>query len=331
LANKHYKSIIRLFDHCGISAGDDFNLSRAKKQLQAEFRVAREGMIEIDGNTYTQHEVFDEIENEDFPKRLSFHKQIWDNPQILQLLEKNIMNFATINEAFKPFWNNKDFDNFFSPYFTGPFNYISRTLLASAKLREMGDLLAYEDFLQPAEREEAFRPLRIFLDENIRLLRNVNKESYKLIKQKITHWIDGEWYMFFNNLPHEFYDLKLEIATKLVNIGVDIQRFHKPDCKKMSTQLVSLTDMPDNLRSTILTNHEAYTSSRGIRLKGGWWVVWIIFILIKAFGSKSCEGTSNSNRIQPYQFQVADSVVRKFRDSAFKIRSKNPPENHTIE
>jgi hypothetical protein len=55
LANKEYTSIIRLFNHCDISINDDFNLSRARKQLQAEFGIAQDGFIEIEGYTYTRH------------------------------------------------------------------------------------------------------------------------------------------------------------------------------------------------------------------------------------------------------------------------------------
>ena len=68
---------------------DDFNLSRAKKQLQAEFGIAQEGFIEVEGYAYSRHDVFEEIEQPDFSKRLDFHKQIWNSPQILKLLEEN--------------------------------------------------------------------------------------------------------------------------------------------------------------------------------------------------------------------------------------------------
>src|ERR1043165_2518767 len=97
LANKQYISIIRLFDHCGISTGDDFNLSRTKKQLQAEFGIAQGGFIEIDGHTYTRHDVFEEIEKPDFIQRLHFHKQIWKSPQILHLLEESSADLVAIH------------------------------------------------------------------------------------------------------------------------------------------------------------------------------------------------------------------------------------------
>ncbi|HKB43907.1 MAG TPA: hypothetical protein VKC90_05950, partial [Chitinophagaceae bacterium] len=90
-------------------------MSRAKKQLQAEFGIGKGGFIEVDAYTYTRHDVFEEIELPDFSKRLNFHKQIWKSRQILQLLEKNTTNLTAIEDEFKPFWSKKEFDEFFSP------------------------------------------------------------------------------------------------------------------------------------------------------------------------------------------------------------------------
>lgn len=325
MANKQYISIIRLFDYCGVSTGEDFNLPRVKKHLEAEFRIAQSGFIEVDGYTYTRHDVFEEIERPDFAKRLVYHRQIWKSPYILELLEKNNADLVALDNAFILFWNDKQFDEFFSPYFAGPFNYVSRTLLAENKLAEMSHLLSYEDFLQPAEREEAFRPLRIFMDENIRLLRNINGENYDIMRPKIAHWIATDWHLFFNNLPHEFYDEKNDITTRLINLGVAIQRSYRRDCRKMSEQLMSLQDTPESLRSTITSNHAAYTSSSRVTLKfrNGWWVLWVIFMLIRIVGSDGCGENKtdynpviqyNGNRISP------DSLLKMVKDSSFRVK-----------
>ncbi len=318
MANKQYISIIRLFEHCGISTGDDFNLLRVKKQLQAEFTIAKNGFIEVDGYTYSRHDVLEEIEQPDFLNRLTFHKAIWKSRQLLQLLENNSIDLTTIHIEFISFWNNKEFDQFFSPYFAGPFNYLSRTLLTEMRLKEMGDLLGYEGFLLPVEREEAFRPLRIFLDENIRLLRNVNGDNYKMMRPKIAHWIDQDWYVLFNHLPQEFYDEKNDITSRLVNIGVAIQKTHRRDCRKMSEQLISLQDTPESLRSIIVSNHAVYTSSRvkGIGFRGGFGIVWVFILLIRAITSNGCNDNSNNS----YKFTPPDfSVKYELPDTLFKI------------
>lgn len=322
---KQYTSIIRLFDHCGISAGDDFNLSRAKKQLQAEFGIAQGGFIETGGYTYTRQDVFEEIEHADFARRFVFHKQVWNSPHILQVLEKNTIDFAAVRNEIKPFCGNKEFDEFFSPYFAGPFSYLSRVLLAESKLKETGELLSYEEFLQPAEREEAFRPIRIYLDENFKLLRNVNGENYKIMRPNIIQWIDTDWYKFFNNLPHEFYDIKNDITTKLINIGVAVQKKHRADCKKMSYQLIALGDTPESLRSTIVSNHQVYTgSSRSFSWRGGFWVFWIIIMLMKGVLADGCGANSTTPDFKyadpnEIKFQVPDTVFKRIKDSTNKF------------
>jgi len=327
LASKQYISIIRLFDHCDITTGDDFNLSRVKKQLQAEFGIAQNGFIEVDGYTYTRHDVFEEIEQPDFLQRLIFHKQIWNSPQILLLLENNNADPIEINIEFKTLWGNKEFDKFFSPYFVGPFTYLSRTFLSEGRLREMGNLLSYEDFLQPDEREEAFRPVRVFLDENIRLLRNIHKENYDIMRPQINHWIDSDWYLFFNNLPHEFYETKNDIITYLVNIGVAIQKTHASDCTQMSEQLISLQDTPESLRNTIVSNHAVYTKSSSTEGSTNWrvifWVIWIIIMVIR--GASSCGCTSDRADYKQY---LPTSIKYQLPDSFYKILNSNLSPNH---
>jgi hypothetical protein len=322
---KQYISLIRLFDHCGIPADDNINLPRIKKQLQAEFGITGGGFIEVDDYSYNRHDVFEEIERPDFLQRLVFHKQIWKRPQILQLLENNIADFSgTLRSEFALLWNNKAFDEFFSPYFAGPFNYLSRTLLADTCLREMGDLLAYENFLLPAEREEAYRPVRVFLDENLKILRNVNRENYKIMRPKIVHWIGKEWHQFFNNLPHEFYDIKFDIINYLVNIGVAIQKSHRRDCRQMSEQLILLQDAPERLMEIIASNHNVYTRSSGSTWSFGWGrgfgVAWLIFMLFRVVASDGCgdNKTPYKEFITP-QYPIRDSSFKIVKDSIFEI------------
>lgn len=319
MASKQYISIVRLFNYCDISTGKDFNLSRTKKQLQAEFGIAQEGFIEIDGYTYTRHDVFEEFGQPDFLKRLNFHKQIWNTPVLLQLLEDNSFNVATIREGFRPFWNDMEFDEFFSPYFVGPFNYISRGLLSEERFSDIAELLQFEDFLQAPEREEAFRSIRIFLDENFRLIRNTTGENYKMMRTNIALWIDKEWYPFFNALPHEFYDIKQDMVVRLINLGVAIQKTYRRDCRSMSEQLISLQEMPESTRQTIVSNHAAYHSSKSPNLRGTFWIGWVIFIVIRAVASNGCNDTSTDYQyFQNNNFNKVeiDSLVNTLRDSS---------------
>jgi len=318
LANKQYISIIRLLKYCEIPTDVAFDLPRTKKQLQAEFNIAQGGFIETDGYTYTRQDVFEEIDRPDFLSRLHFHKQLWNSPQILQMLEKNKADLELLSGEFKPFWSNPQFDEFFSPYFAAPFNYISRTLLADMQFEMMGELLAFDGFLLPSEREEAFSPLRTFLDDSVKLLRNISKDNYKMMRPKMAHWIDTDWHGFLNALPDELYDVKVQIVNRLINIGVAVQKTHRRDCRKMSGQLILLSDMPENLRSVIFSNHKIYSRSRfSLQLRSGFWAVWLIIAIVRAISSESCNNSSNGlNGFDQTKFTIDSSVLKALRDSS---------------
>jgi hypothetical protein len=307
LASKQYISIIRLLEHCGISTNEELNLTRVKKQLSAEFGMSANGFIEVDGHTYTRNDVFEELDRPDFSERLVYHRQLWHSPQLREWLENNNVNLYTIADEFTSFLGDKKFDEFFSIYFSGPFNYAARTILTSHHLTEMGKLLAYEEFIQPAEREDAFRPIRIYLDDALRTLRNINGDNYSMMRPKIVQWIEEDWYTFFNNLPPEFYEIKFEIVTKLINIGVAVQKTHRNDCRLVSEQLVSLKDTPEALRGIIVSNNTVYSnssSSSSSSWRSYWWIIWVIFMLVRAGTSDGCNSKPSYDFKEKFQVPV---------------------------
>lgn len=311
MANKRYISPVRLFKHCGIDTGADLNLSRIKKQLQAEFNISRDGFIEVDGFAYSRNDIMEEIDHPEFLLRWKFHKQIWERPALRKLLEENEGGAYDLEAILNPFRGNTEFDKFFSPYFAGPFQQISRSLLNERNLGELGELMRFEQFIQGVEREEAFRPTRIFLDEEFRIIRNVTKENFKLMRPKIEHWIKSDWGFLFSNLPDELYTIKYEIAVKLLNLGVEIQKTHRKDCRRISGQLVELKDAPENLRSLILSNHAAYNDSAPgcLNFKGGAGIIiFVIFILIRAIFGDSCNRPAPDYSTIPYR--TIDSILR---------------------
>lgn len=296
---KQYISIIRLLEHCGISTSEPLSLSRVRKQLNAEFGLTSSGFIETGGFTYTRQDVFEEIDREDFMQRYVYHKRLWESPELLSLLEKNTVDFFAVRDEFNEFTGDEVFDVFFSPYFAGPFNYLSRNYLAQLNFIEMAQLLEYEDFVQPAERDEAFRPLRLFLDENLRLLRNVNKDNYKIMREKIRPWVEDSWGAFLNYVPHELYEQKTEIVVKLVNIGVAVQRSHRADCRAMSYQLVAVSDLPEELIKTIASNHSVYTRNEGSSGSGCFSssgvIFFVIFLFLRLIASDGCDSSRSSS------------------------------------
>jgi hypothetical protein len=282
LASKQYISIIRLFDHCGIAYQEEINISRVKKQLTAEFGIAVSGIIEIGQHSYNKNDIFEEIDRPDFNTRIIYHKKIWESIATLTFLENNIFDGEKMRMEMKKFQNDVQFDHFFSPYFSASFNYIARNYLNDLRLDDMAELLAFEDFLQGIDREEAFKPIRLFLEDSMRLLKNTNKDNYKLVKPKIAHWINTRWSHFINNLPHEFYNMRNDLISSVVNLTVAIQKTNRSDCRSISTELTCLTQLSPELTDIIYNNHQVYTNTATITNSGNYgWVIWVIIILIR--------------------------------------------------
>ena len=284
MASKQYTSIIRLFLHSDVSINDaDINVPRIKKQLTAEFDFAKDGFIVVDGYSYSKNDLLEELGRADFLQRLHYHKRIWENKAVVSILEDNELRLYELRDQIKTFANDVSFDAFFSPYFAVPFNFILRNYLNAKRLSDVGAWLLFEDFLQGEDREEAFRALRIFLEENVRLLKNINSDNYQIIRPQIEHWLKPGGSDLLNNLPHEFYATKNDIVLYLINLTVRIQKTNKQDCKNISRELTCVTDIAAEYEDLIMNNHKVYTGT-GVTTSSGtnyWWVIWIAIMLFR--------------------------------------------------
>ena len=280
MAKKQYQSIIRLLEHSGVDVSAPLNLSRLKKQLNAEFDFSATGFIEVDGHSYSKADVFEELDQPQFEQRFIYHTRVWKCKFILSLLEDYEFNYPAFKDQMESFNNDAAFDEFFSPYFAASFNYLSGKFLNENRFLEMGQLLAFEEFILAGDREEAFRPLRLFLEENLKVFRNLNKENYKTFRPQLQKWSVSYWSRVFNGLPDEYFDYKNEYAYYLVNLTVAIQQSHPADCVAISTELTCMNDLPEEMQKTILNNHAAYTNKKGSSVNWGW-VVWLVIILLR--------------------------------------------------
>jgi len=289
LANKQYISPIRLFDHCGIDYNGEINLQRIKKQLIAEFDFSKTGFIETSGYTYNKNDVLEEIERPDFANRLTYHQRLWASKPILSVLENNQVDMASISMAFDKFQGEPEFDSFFSPYFAAPFNHICRSFINDGRLDKVGQWLWFRDFLQMPEREEGFKAIRIFLEENDRLFKNISKENYDIFRPKIKHWIETGWVDLFNNLPDEFYQQKNQLIVELINLTVKIQRIEAGDCRRISNGLIALREVPGDLSSTIASNHTIYNGSSSTSSSPNyWWIAWLVIFVVRLLAHGGC-------------------------------------------
>jgi len=295
LANKQYISIIRLLQHAEIDVESEINVARVKKQLAAEFNFSPTAIIEIDNYSYNKNDVFEELDNALFADRMAFHKAIWNNKSVLGFLEENRFSFTEFNQEIQGFYNKPELDTFISPYFAISFNVVARNYINALQFDDLGYLLSFEGFILGADREEAFRSIRIFIDENIRLLKNTSKDNFMMMRPKILHWITSDWSFFVNNLPDDFYETKEDLIIPLINLTVSIQRTNHHDCKSVSLQLNQIEEISSNLRETITNNHNIYTgntakteTSSGFDYSNFKWIIWVIIIGLKIIAMGGC-------------------------------------------
>ena len=113
----------------------------------------------------------------------------------------------------------------------------------------------------------------------------------------------------------------------MINLGVAIQKSHRRDCRKMSEQLIALQDTPESLRGTIISNHAVYTRSRTtgtINWRSGWWIIWVIFMLIRVVSSNGCgESKTEYNPHIQYEYNgksiSPDSLIKMVKDSSLRL------------
>lgn len=285
MANKQYISPIRFFEHAGIDHTGELNITRIRKQVMAEFDLSASGFVELEGFSYNRNDLLEELEQPDLKERLAYHARIWQNKALLAVLEENKVDITQMGKDLDNFQNEPAFDAFFSPWFAGPFAYASRNFITNNKIDQLGDWLRFEGFLLPAEREEAFKPLRLFIEESLHVFRNISKENYYLMRPKMPGWLTWGWSTVMNNLPDEFYQVRNDIIVLLINITVKVQHSYREDCRNISYGLMSLKDVPQNLRDTIINNDRVYNNTGGSGSDSGsfsyGWIIWLIIIVIR--------------------------------------------------
>src|ERR1700743_1394286 len=117
-----YQSIIRFFEYAHIEYAipEDFNLVRARKLVNAEFAMQADGIIVVEQISYTKQDILAELDRPDFMARLIQHKRVWENPSLLDLLEKDKVNLSQ-----QPAWFHLGyaprFKEFVSEYFAAIF------------------------------------------------------------------------------------------------------------------------------------------------------------------------------------------------------------------
>lgn len=277
-----YQSIIRFLEyaHIDYNVPQDFNLSRAKKLVNAEFSMQPDGIIGIETFSYTKQDLLTELERSDFIQRLENHKRIWENKSLLDLLEKDKIDLTQ-----RPSWFHlayaPHFKEYVSEYFAPVFDRIMRAILAKNNLHNAAIWLDYFPFIAAENEEEALRSTRLYLNEVVKFFKNLNDESYKTREGELYMWHNSNWSAFFNKLPDSLLGYVDEIISAIINFTVRIQKSNRNMCYELSKEMLLVNNANFSLKQLVRSNHETYKKNYESRtIKGQFNSVNYIYILI---------------------------------------------------
>lgn len=305
----HAQSLIRFLEYCNIdySDKDTFSVQRAKRQVNAEFALEESGIITIDGVSYNKSDVLKELEHPDFTERLQYHVMLWNHKVLLRLLEQDAINIDDVNTQFLSLANDEGFRYFLGPLMATAFNSVMKSLLKVPDFYNAFLWLRLKVFITPEEEEYAYQSLRIFLEEQLRLFKNLNSETYTNKYNEIAPWQRQEWHLLFNNLPDSLYYFNDEFAHVLINFTVQVQRPDKALCLAISTRLLQMHNVSYNYKKLINDNHRIYLSNAPVSTQRksksphmGWIATALVIVLLRLLmQAKSCNNDNYSDRSIP--------------------------------
>ncbi len=318
--NKQYISIIRFLEHLGIDISNWTDNVRIKKLANAEFNMSQNGFIEIDGFAYSKEDVLKELDATNWAERLELHQKIYSCKSILNFLERNKANWAGLQSDFEAVQLDDKFDSFFSPYFAIAFNNVTRICLNRELIAEQADLLQYRDFILPQHQEEGYKTLRLFLEDNIKVIKNISQENYDIMKPKMLFWLKPNWHLLLNNLPDDFFVYRDDLVHLLINLTVQLQFKSKADAIAISNNLIALQGLNPEHKRIIESNHSAYignsnynnsnnkSSSEGGVGKIIWGIIWVIFIFVRVGNScNKSKSYDDSYRYTPPKYYPSNT------------------------
>ncbi|MDR0866808.1 MAG: hypothetical protein LBO74_18030 [Candidatus Symbiothrix sp.] len=263
-----YQSIIRLLEYCNIDS-NTMDAGKIRKILSAEFAIAENGIISVDGFDYTKNDIFRELERDDFARRLEYHQLIWKNKSLLECLEKNTVDFKEVSTWFDLRWM-KGFSNFISPYYAESFDKVMRKFLHPVDFGEANRWFRMFIFIDNAEDEDkALSGIRIFVSDFIRMVRNANDVTYVDIIPELEDWINQPGASFLNSFPASLYKLKDDLVSALINLIVIIQHTNKNLSYEISGLLYELTGLNQETQELIQKNHKIVEANAVGPSKGG--------------------------------------------------------------
>ena len=146
----------------------------------------------------------------------TYHSIIYQNPGLLQFLERNIFDEELLQKAYY-FHYKPDFVQFISPFFSEIFSSVTRILIGKADHVTLEKLINFTGFIRPEDFPLAFTYIESWLTRQTTDIGSLNWETFQMNESILDPVFSAEWIRIVQMLP-EYLDVTLnEWITTLID------------------------------------------------------------------------------------------------------------------
>ncbi|HEY0066857.1 MAG TPA: hypothetical protein VGB46_05830, partial [Flavisolibacter sp.] len=307
-----YRSPVRLVLHAAepIQPFQPQAIHRARKKLLAEMAL-QDQQLEIDGILYTRNDVLSLLENID-ADAWKAHCTIYAHEALLRFVEKQEFDAEKFGDARNLLYNGP-FISFLSPWFAASFDTVTNDMLRQDDLDSLNKLLGYRSFILPDHEHDAYRRIRIHLDELQHMLKNLSWEKFSAGESILYFLFDDEWISFVNRLPDSFATTRDELVRLLLQVIYRFQgkaswyylhrcclQVQKIECSPVYREQV--TEYEKTIGANAGGEGTREKKGSGITGRTIFFSIWIILMIVRA--ANNCNKTDST-------YEIPHIVVRE--------------------
>ena len=217
----------------------------------------------------------------------AYHSIIYQNPGLLQFLERNSFDEVLLQKAYY-FHYKPDFVRFVSPFFSESFGRITDILIKKSDHATLEKLVNYSGFIRPEDNALAYKFIEAWLIRQTADIRSLNWETFQMNESILDPVFSGEWIRIFQMLPGYLEGLMKEWITTIIDLINSLRgKATSYYLQQVCAQLVLITKNEElrerlfELESGFRKNAETESRKAPVpdRESRALWVVGIIILL----------------------------------------------------
>ena len=217
----------------------------------------------------------------------AYHSIIYQNPGLLQFLERNSFDEVLLQKAYY-FHYKPDFVRFVSPFFSESFGRITDILISKRDHATLEKLMNYSGFIRPEDNALAYKFIEAWLIRQTADIRSLNWETFQMNESILDPVFSGEWIRIFQMLPGYMEGVMKEWINTVIDLINSLRgKATSYYLQQVCAQLVLITKNEElrerlfELESGFRKNAETESRKAPVpdRESRALWVVGIIILL----------------------------------------------------